>query len=130
MGNGYGFPMQTTSCTWPYVVPIGEDPAAHGHWCAFTDLYHTIPYHGANTGVRPPLMHLVLIIYYYLLDCAPLDAPPCTAVPAGGHPRVARTAPRFQSTGARYLPRRQAQETAHGCTRGQLHTLNIFKKWQ
>ena len=25
--------------------PIGEDPAAHGHWCAFTDLYHTIPYH-------------------------------------------------------------------------------------
>ena len=30
----------------PYVVPIGEDPAAHGHWCAFTDLYpyHTIPY--------------------------------------------------------------------------------------
>ena len=25
-------------------MPIGEDPAAHGHWCAFTDLYHTIPY--------------------------------------------------------------------------------------
>ena len=23
---------------------IGEDPAAHGHWCTFTDLYHTIPY--------------------------------------------------------------------------------------
>ena len=43
--NGYGYPMQTTSCTWPYVVPIGEDPAAHGHWCAFTDLYHAIPYH-------------------------------------------------------------------------------------
>ena len=21
-----------------------EDPAAHGHWCTFTDLYHTIPY--------------------------------------------------------------------------------------
>ena len=42
--NGYGFPMQTTSCTWPYVVPIGEDPAAHGHWCTFTDLYHTMPY--------------------------------------------------------------------------------------
>ena len=36
--------MQTISCTWPSVVPIGEDPAAHGHWCAFTDLYHTIPY--------------------------------------------------------------------------------------
>ena len=33
--------------TIPYhqVVPIGEDPAAHGHWCTFTDLYHTtIPY--------------------------------------------------------------------------------------
>ena len=43
--NGYGFPMQTTSCTWPYVVPIGEDPAAHGHWCAFTDLYHIYLYH-------------------------------------------------------------------------------------
>ena len=43
--NGYGYPKQTTSCPWPYVVPIGEDPAAHGHWCAFTDLYHTIPYH-------------------------------------------------------------------------------------
>ena len=40
----HDLPMQTTSCTWPYVVPIGEDPAAHGHWCAFTDLYHTIPY--------------------------------------------------------------------------------------
>ena len=26
-------------------MPVGEDPAAHGHWCAFTDLYHTIPYH-------------------------------------------------------------------------------------
>ena len=50
--NGYGFPMQTTSCTWPSVVPIGEDPAAHGHWCAFTDLYHTIPYlqHGFARG--------------------------------------------------------------------------------
>ena len=25
-------------------MPIGEDPAAHGHRCTFTDLYHTIPY--------------------------------------------------------------------------------------
>ena len=40
--NGHGSPMQTTSCTWPYVVPVGEDPAAHGHWCAFTDLYHAM----------------------------------------------------------------------------------------
>ena len=45
ISNGHGYPKQTISCTWPYVVPIGEDPAAHGHWCAFTDLYHTIPYH-------------------------------------------------------------------------------------
>ena len=61
--NGYGSPMQTTSCTWPSVVPIGEDPAAHGHWCAFTDLYHTIPYQfssdtgnktrGPELGLRP-----------------------------------------------------------------------------
>ena len=41
--NGCGSPMQTTSCTWPYVVPVGEDPAAHGHWCAFTDLCHAMP---------------------------------------------------------------------------------------
>ena len=41
--------MQTTSCTWPYVVPIGEDPAAHGHWCAFTDLYHATPCHAPWT---------------------------------------------------------------------------------
>ena len=49
--NRYGFPMQTTSCTWPYVVPIGEDPAAH----TFTDLYHTIrsiPCHLALDAVR------------------------------------------------------------------------------
>ena len=26
-------------------MPIGEDPAAHGHWCTFTDLYHAIPFH-------------------------------------------------------------------------------------
>ena len=25
-------------------------PAAHGHWCAFTDLYHTIPYHHFLSG--------------------------------------------------------------------------------
>ena len=43
--NGHGYPKQTTSCTWPYVVSIGEDPAARGHWCAFTDLYHAMPCH-------------------------------------------------------------------------------------
>ena len=53
--NGYGYPKQATSCTWPYVVPIGEDPAAHGHWCAFTDLYHTIPYHTIPWYGRVPV---------------------------------------------------------------------------
>ena len=59
--NGYGFPMQTTSCTWPSVVPNGEDPAAHGHWCAFTDLYHTIPYttkHGGKVVAPSDHLHL------------------------------------------------------------------------
>ena len=41
-------PMQTTSCTWPCVVPVGEDPAAHGHWCTFTDLYHAMPCHAIS----------------------------------------------------------------------------------
>ena len=41
--NGCGSPMQTASCTWPHIVPIGEDPAAHGHWCTFTDLCHAMP---------------------------------------------------------------------------------------
>ena len=42
----YGYPIRllaahgAKSC-----LDLGEDPAAHGHWCTFTDLYHTIPYH-------------------------------------------------------------------------------------
>ena len=24
------------------VVPIGEDPATHGHWCTFSDFYHAM----------------------------------------------------------------------------------------
>ena len=65
--------MQTTSCTWPCVVPIGEDPAAHDHWCAFTDLCHTIPwvcYRGRNQWLRLalasfclPLMWLARVVY-------------------------------------------------------------------
>ena len=42
--HGHGSPMQT-GFAWPWVVPVGEDPAAHGDWCAFTDLYHTMPCH-------------------------------------------------------------------------------------
>ena len=61
--------MQTTSCTWPYVVPIGEDPAAHGHWCTFTDLYHTMPYHTMRVPCHRtqvlapwPLEHAALLV--------------------------------------------------------------------
>ena len=49
--------MQTTSCTWPYVVPVGEDPAAHGHWCAFTDLCHAMPGQCRSGHVRAPHSH-------------------------------------------------------------------------
>ena len=46
------------SCTWPSVVPIGEDPAAHGHWCAFTDLYHAMPCcNVTNDKASPPGRH-------------------------------------------------------------------------
>ena len=51
--NGHDSPMQTTGCTWPQVVPIGEDPAAHGHWCAFTDLCHAMPCHTPGFTGRP-----------------------------------------------------------------------------
>ena len=50
--------MQTTSCTWPYVVPVGEDPAAHGHWCAFTDLCHAMPPPRARAAEGGPHTHL------------------------------------------------------------------------
>ena len=77
--NGHGYPKQTTSCTWPYVVPIGEDPAAHGHWCAFTDLYHTMPwvcYRRRNQWLRLalasfclPLTWLACVVYLLALRC-------------------------------------------------------------
>ena len=38
---------QTVSCarvTWRWVVLVGEDQAAHGHWCTFTDLCHAMPH--------------------------------------------------------------------------------------
>ena len=43
--NGCGCPMQTVSCTWHQVVSVGEDPAAHSHWCTFMGLYHAMPCH-------------------------------------------------------------------------------------
>ena len=58
------------SCTWRWVVPIGEDPAAHGHWCTFIDLYHaivTLPTTQQNEGdytremPRETTMHATLI---------------------------------------------------------------------
>ena len=45
--DGHGCPMQTVGCTWRQVVPVGEDPAAHGHWGTFTDLYDAMPCHAA-----------------------------------------------------------------------------------
>ena len=68
--NGHGFPMQTTSCTWPYVVPVGEDPAAHGHWCTFTDLYHTIPCHSIHESVSPVLRPFGLRFSNEMCVCA------------------------------------------------------------
>ena len=54
-------------------MPIGEDPAAHSHWCAFTDLYHTIPwvcYRRRNQWLRLalalfclPLIWLARVVY-------------------------------------------------------------------
>ena len=41
---------------------LGEDPAAHGHWCAFTDLYHTIPYHKPRCPEQPEAYTFTLII--------------------------------------------------------------------
>ena len=32
-------------------MPIGEDPAAHGHWCIFIDFYHTMPYHAGERAI-------------------------------------------------------------------------------
>ena len=45
--------MQTVGCTWRWVVPVGEDLAAHGHWCTFTDLCHAMPCHHLN---RAPMV--------------------------------------------------------------------------
>ena len=67
--------MQTTSCTWPYVVPIGEDPAAHGHWCAFTDLYHTIPYQWLRLALALFCLPLIWLAPYQLFSsCCYLPA--------------------------------------------------------
>ena len=32
-------------CTDPSTISCAWHSAAHGHWCPFTDFYHTIPYH-------------------------------------------------------------------------------------
>ena len=53
----------------------GEDPAAHGHWCAFTDLYHTIPYHIWFQG---PLAYTCTPTNCHLVPGAPrAAAEPC-----------------------------------------------------
>ena len=34
-----------SSCCYLPAVQFSHEHTLHGHWCAFTDLYHTIPYH-------------------------------------------------------------------------------------
>ena len=70
----------------PYFPGAGEDPAAHGHWCAFTDLYHTIPYHTIpwvcyrrrNQWLRRalalfclPLIWLARVVYLTYVEATP-----------------------------------------------------------
>ena len=45
---GTGCPMQTISCTWRPVVPIREDPAAHGHWCTLQTSTIAYPLNGVS----------------------------------------------------------------------------------
>ena len=48
--------------------------AAHGHWCTFTDLYHTMPYHA----------HVPLP--YHTIPCACTSTmPPCATEHGRGH---------------------------------------------
>ena len=76
--NGHGSPMQTAGCTWPQVVPVGEDPAAHGHWCAFTDLYHAMPCHAA-TGA--PSWTSAMPCHTMPCSCIQFSACLCHAMP-------------------------------------------------
>ena len=57
--DGCGHPKQTTSCTWPHVVPVGEDPAAHGHQDSAQAMVVLSP---QNTGLPPP-GHLHVLIW-------------------------------------------------------------------
>ena len=43
--------------------------AAHGHWCAFTDLYHTIPYHTHHQPYSTTLSFLLSLFHPSLAPC-------------------------------------------------------------
>ena len=69
------YPSQTSTIPYQTIcMPYGEDPAAHGHWCAFTDLYHTIPYHAMPRTLRPPgIRHRHLP--YHTMPCRVFPCP-------------------------------------------------------
>ena len=80
--NGHGYPMQTASCTWPCVVPVGEDPAAHGHWCAFPDLYCAMPHHAGSFGTWDVLPSISMVDSVSCLRYAEFPVPPITSLTA------------------------------------------------
>ena len=53
---------------------IGEDPAAHGHWCAFTDLYHTMPYI-IKSGVKE-VRSTICVFEFLLIETSSRKAVP------------------------------------------------------
>ena len=53
------------------VVPIGEDPAAHGHWCTFTDLYHATPCHATQREMSSCSCMRVCALHVCLCLCTP-----------------------------------------------------------
>ena len=68
-------PYHAIPCTYH---AIREDPAAHGHWCAFTDLYHTIPYHTMHVNMNGAILLdlATSLTYHYPLRCIYASAPP------------------------------------------------------
>ena len=73
-------------CTGRSVVPIGEDPAAYGHWCTFTDLYHTMSCHAPcpmHTHLIPDTIPCASTMPYHVqinLSTIPYLMPVCLAV--------------------------------------------------
>ena len=62
-------------------MPTGEDPAAHGHWYAFTDLYHAMPYHASSRRKNYESYSSVKDIYHDALESrAPTGTNPLAVV--------------------------------------------------